>query len=556
MTAFDEILWTDPWQTGAGRAGIQVLSPGPELSADSGVANLTWRCWGKNSPGADSYVWYGLIQRTPGGNGSDWPANSSMTKIVAPAGTGAQSWIAAEWHLVVGVSFGATSTLYIYAGCQDSSNWDSEVYATVSGEITIPARPYHAPAAPGVWIDGANIYCNGHQLNPGADSYWAETWWGLEINDVWAAAVRQANNASSYAYAAAANSRYRGAASASNANAVGPSGYSGYWYTAPNAPANVQAFRAPGSTAVQLTWDPNGARYVGEYRVYRSLNGGPVSLYGTVNTPSFNDTVAVGSSASYFVVAATPWGVNQAVSANSNQATIGAGYNVPNPPSVAIVRTGVSTATVTIAGNQNTATNDRYTATLDWQIQVNGAAFAGGAWGLAGSTTSIPVTGLPADSQIRVQARFGNAAGESAWAQSGYLYTVPDAPSGFTAARANAGSSTVNLSWVNNAGYPANYLLEKLAGGVWTQVATFAGNAVAGTVQQGQAESASYRLRTVTSDNQYSGYSGEWAVGVAFVSNKNNLRVGGSPLSRCYVGGTRIRRIAKGGTVIWEDGDA
>ena len=112
------------------------------------------------------------------------------------------------------------------------------------------------------------------------------------------------------------------------------------------------------------------------------------------------------------------------------------------------------------------------------------------------------------------------------------------------------------MNWVNNADYPASYLLEKRAGGVWTQVATFAGNAVAGTVQQGQAESASYRLRAVTSDNQYSGYSEEQSIGVAFVSNKNYARVGGGPLDLCFVGETRIRRICKGATVLWEDGDA
>ena len=555
MTAFDEILWTDPWQTGAGRAGIEIPSPGSELSADSATCKLAWRCWARNSPKADSYVWYGLWHD---GSlvGSDWPANTNMTRVVAPDGTDAQTWLAAEWHLTIGVEFGVTSNLEIWAGCQNSSDWGSDYYAFATNVITVPPRPYHAPATPGVWIDGSKVYCNGHQSTATQDSYWAGTSWGLEVNDVWQAAVGQAGSASSYAYAAASNSRYRGAVSASNANATSGTGYSNYWYTAPNTPSEVAATRSNGSTTVSLSWGANGSRYVGSYRVYRSLNGGAYSQLKDVAGTTTTDTVPLGSTASYYVVAQSYSGVNLAVSANSAVVSVGTGYNVPNAPGVALTRTGTTTAQITITGNQNTSTNDRYTAQLDWQLQVNGAAFSGGGTNLAGNTTSISVTGLPADSQIRVQARFGNASGESAWVQSGYLYTVPDAPSGFTAARANAGSSTVNLSWVNNAGYPANYLLEKLAGGVWTQVATFAGNAVAGTVQQGQAESASYRLRTVTSDNQYSGYSGEWAVGVAFVSNKNNLRVGGSPLSRCYVGGTRIRRIAKGGTVIWEDGDA
>lgn len=430
---------------------------------------------------------------------------------------------------------------------------------TLSGSrtFTMPMRPYHAPATPGVTIDGAGFYCTGHQLNAAADGFWDYTYWALETNDVWAAAVLQEGNAASFAYAAAANSRYRGAVAAGNANAGGASGYSGYYYTAPNTPTAMAAARAAGSTLVNLSWGANGSRYVGDYLLYRSLNGGAYSLLKSVAATATTDTVPLGSVASYYVVARTPLGVNQAISGNSAAAAINSGYNVPNAPGVALVRTGATTATITITGNQNTATNDRYTAQLDWQIQINGAAFGGGATNLAGTTTSIQVTGLPADSQIRVQARFGNSGGEGAWAQSGYLYTTPDAPSAFVAERADAASSTVNLSWIDNAAYETNVLLEKQVGaGAWSQVGTFAANAATGTVVQSQAEGAKYRIRAVTSDNQYSAYSAEQEVGVAFVTNKNYARIGDAPLDYCYVGDQRIRRIIKGGTVIWEDGDA
>lgn len=430
---------------------------------------------------------------------------------------------------------------------------------TLSGSrsFTLPMRPYHAPSTPLVSIDGAGIYCSGHQLDPLADGFWDSTWWALETNDVWAASVQLDGNAASYLYAPAANSRYRGAVAAGNANAGGVSGYSGYYYTAPNVPSAVAAARANGSTLVNLSWDANGSRYVGSYRLYRSLNGGAYSQLKDVAGTATTDTVPLGSTASYYVVALSLTGVNQAVSANSAVAAIGAGYNVPNAPGVALVRTGTTTATITITGNQNTATNDRYTAQLDWQIQVNGAAFGGGATNLAGNTTSVPISGLPADAQIRVQARFKNSSGESAWAQSGYLYTVPDAPSDFVAARADAASSTVNLSWTDNAAYDSTVLVEKKVGaGDWNQVTTFATPAVSGTVVQSQAESASYRLRVVTPDNQYSTYSAEQSVGVAFVTNKSSARLGGAMIDYCFVGEQRIRRIVKGTTVLWEDGDA
>ena len=429
---------------------------------------------------------------------------------------------------------------------------------TLSGSrsFTLPMRPYHAPATPGVTINGAGIYCSGHQLNVEADGYWGSTWWALETNDVWAASVQREGNSGSYLYAPAANSRYRGKVAAGNTNAGGAYGYSGYYYTAPNTPNAVVATRAAGSTLVNLSWGANGSRYVGSYRIFRSLNGGAFSQLKDVTTLSTTDTVPLGSTASYYVQALSLTGANQAVSANSAQVAVGAGYNVPNSPVVSLVRTGTTTATITISGNQNTATNDRYTATLDWQIQVNGAAFSGGASNLAGTTTSIPITGLPANAQIRVQTRFCNSSGESAWAQSGYLYTTPSAPIDFVAARADAASSTVNLSWTNNAGYPASFLLDKLINGVWSQVATIAAPATSGSVLQGQAESASYRLRVVTPDNQYSSYAAEQVVGVAFVSSKNNARLGASALDYCYVGEQRVRRIYKGATVLWEDGDA
>lgn len=432
---------------------------------------------------------------------------------------------------------------------------------TLSGSRTfdIPARPYHRPATPNVWIADGAIYCSGNQNDPLQDSYWKLSDWYLETNDEPKVAVvlDGPGTKTGHGVAMAANSRYRGFVYSENDTGTSVGGVSGYWYTVPNTPTSMAAFRAAGSTEVNLSWDANGARYVGSYQLYRSLNGGAYSFLKSVVGTSTTDTVPLGFTASYYVVAQTHAGANQRVSGNSGTAAIGEGYNVPNAPGVALVRTGATTATITISGNQNTATNDRYTAALDWQIQVNGAAFAGGAWGLAGSTTSIPVTGLPADSQIRVQARFANSSGVSGWAQSGYLYTVPDAPSGFWAARADAASSTVNLGWVDNAAYETNSLLEKKIGsGAWNQVAIFPAGSVSGTVQQSQAESATYRLRAVTFDNQYSGYSNEQSVGVAFVSNKNYTRIGAVQLDYCYVGTQRIRRIAKGGTVIWEDGDA
>ena len=555
MPAFDEILWTDPWQTGAGRAGIQVLAGG--INADSTSMILTWRCWGMNSPSADSYVWYGLYSYAAGG-GAEWPANSNMTRIVAPAGSGSQSWVAAEWHFTVPVSFGNPTVLDVYAGCQNSSNWGSEAYASCSGRITIPARPYHAPAQPGVWITDKAVFCNGHQLNPYADSYWSETWWALETNDVWGPGVQQTNATTQRAYAAEPNSRYRGGVASANGTGGGSgTAVSGYYYTAPNTPAGLQAVRANGSSSVQLSWNSNGSRYVEHYRLYRSLNGGAWSLLTTTSSPGYLDTLALGSTASYYVEAVTPAGVNQAVSAASAQVAVSGGYNLPNPPTVALVRNGATSAYLTVSGNQTNPNADRFTQTVKWQLLVNNVAVGGGTVG--GASTGIPINGLPSDAQIKALVNFSNSSGDSTGVLTNELYTTPDAPTAFTAARTGIGSTTVQLNWINNAGYPANYLLEKStdAGGTWSQVAIFAGSAVAATVTQATNEAALYRLRVVTSDGQYSAYAAaQNEVGVTYVSNKAGLRLGGTPVDHCFVGSQRIRRICKGSTVMWEDGDA
>lgn len=430
---------------------------------------------------------------------------------------------------------------------------------TLSGSHTfnIPAKPYHLPALPNVSIDGVAYYCSGNQTDPGQDSYWGTTDWYLETNDTLSPQhIDLPGSQTSSAYVAAANSRYRGAVVAKNASGSSATAYTGYYYTAPNVPSAVAATRAAGSTQVNLSWAANGSRYVGAYRLWRSLNGGAYSLLKDVAGLSTTDTVPLGSTANYYVVALSPVGVNQAVSGNSAVVGVGPGYNLPNPPGVALVRTGPTTATMTITGNQNTPTNDRYTALMSWQIQVNGAAFGGGEAMLAGTTTQRPISGLPADSQIRVQACFINDTGASAYAQSDYLYTTPDAPSDFVATRSDPASSTVNLSWTDNSAYETTALLEKLVGGVWTQVATFAGGSTAGIVALGQAESGTYRMRVVTPDNQYSAYSNEQTVAVAFVTNKAYVRIGDGALDYCFVGETRIRRIVKGATVLWEDGDA
>ena len=380
-----EIIWTDPWLTGAGRAGIQVEAVSA-INADTDQVTLKWTCWAQNAPSADSYVWYSIYTATAS---SDWPANTYMTRVVAPSGSGAQSFVAATWHIGAPLRYPgeAPSAVVAQANVQNSSDWDSGNYLSASGTITLPSRPYHAPLAPGISIDGGHIYISGNQNNPAVDRYWATTYWGLETDGVYQQLADQAGSATFATFAVAADRRYRGHAAAGNANAGGPSSVTGYYYAPVTAPGQPVTSRALNSTTVNVSWAAGVSPvYTRTYLLERSLNGGAWAQIASTTGTAFADTVAVGSTAAYRVRAQSPADVNQATSGYSAPSAVsksGEHWSTPVAPIVGLALTGAATATLAISGNQNNKYADKYWEYVDWQLSTNDGAFTGGAQGLA-----------------------------------------------------------------------------------------------------------------------------------------------------------------------------
>ena len=557
-----EILWTDPWQTGAGLAGIEVVAASA-INADTDTVSLQWKCWARNTASADSYAWYEIITNT---GSARWPNNSNLTHLYAPGGSGAITWLAATWSIAAPLRYPgeAASNVNVHAGVQNSSNWGSTAYASTYGTVTLPSRPFHAPYAPGVGIDHGYIYCSGNQTSLAADRAWETTYWTIEVDGVGTSLPSQGGAATSAAFSVANDKRYRGFVAAGNRSAGGPAGYSGYFYAPISAPGTPTTSRALNSTTVNVSWAA-GANpvYARTYTLHRSLNGGEWIHVTSTTSTAHADTIPVGSTAVYRVIANSPSDANQAWSGWSGSSAAspsGQHWSTPVAPGVTLTRTGETTATGTVSGNQNSPAADKYWETVDWQSRANDGAWGGGGIGLPGTTTSFGLGGLPADSKIEIQVRsYNSEGGGSAWSSPAPIYTRPDAPSAFTAVRVSPGSTAVELAWTNNAAYPGSFAIERsLDGGTnWSVVATTMAGSSTVTVSQTLAQAALYRMQTVAvSGGLTSAYTASVEVGVAFISDRSKLKLGTDQVDLMYVGSERIRRVYAGTSVVWEDGDA
>lgn len=440
---------------------------------------------------------------------------------------------------------------------------------TLSGthNFTFPARPYHVPSPPTVGLDANYVHISGNQNDPAQDRYWQFLDVYYSRNDAaWVAVLTNylgsGTDLNLFSFTEA-NCFYRVLVYAKNSAGASAGTVTGYFYGPPSAPGTPVTSRSLNSTTVNVSWAAGASPgYTRTYILDRSLNGGAWTQIATTNGLAYTDTIAVGSTAHYRVRAVTPIGVNQGASVYSATSAVSASgqhWTVPNAPVLVLNLTGASTATVGISGNQNNPSLDKYWQWIDWQYSVNANAFGGGGTGLAGTTTVINTTGLAANSRHRYQVRSRNVeGGPSAWTIAAAVYTKPNAPSSFTAERASAGSSTVNFTWVNNAAWPNQYLIEKSTddGLSWSQIIATQSNGAAATTQS-ISQAARYRMRVNTpAPSMLSDYSAEVAVGVAFVSDRTKMLLGSSQIDYIYVGTQRVRRVYRGTSVVWEDGDA
>lgn len=446
-----------------------------------------------------------------------------------------------------------------YAGAQNGTFNAVLQDVAYSGEMagshifTIPRRPYTAPATPTVTIGNGTGGCSGHQLDSSKDKFWSLTDWKLQVNGVFQdLALNSPGNRTSITYTSAADSRYRLAVQAKNANATGNNGYSGYYYTTPAAITDLTANRPAGSKTVTLQWK-NNARYQDAVKIYRNLNNGNDTLIHTTSGTSttYSTTLDLDDSATYRVRGETPQGVNKASGAYSNPASVSVGYNVPARPGVSLSNVS-GKGRVTLTGHQLIPTTDEYWETIDWEVSIDDGDWGGGATGLSGATTTLDFT-LAADNRYRVRARAVNPSGAGPWGYSGFLYTPQAAPSGLHGNRTH-GTDEVQL-WTDSwSQWTTLIRVERSTNGgsSWTVLGSYTpGDTYIDHLSP--AQSALYRFQGQTDTPIVSSeYSNELFVSSQLVTDKTKL----PGVNRIYVGEDRARQLFAGAARVWTDGDA
>lgn len=428
-----------------------------------------------------------------------------------------------------------------------------EYTGTLSGSYVgvAPARPYSKPATPSVGIGNGTVAISGHQRDSAKDKYWELLDVALETDGVWSTWIGYgiSGGTTSASWSSGSDRRYRTRARARNNAEVGDYGTSGYWYTTPLAVANVAAARAAsGSTSVNVTWD-NRAQYSGQVLIYRGLNGAGRVLVHTASGTSekWVDSVPLASTATYHIVTVTPQGVNKATSTSSNVVSVGRGYSTPNAPtSVTLTKTGDTTATIGIKGNNNTSSSSTYWDDINYWLQVDTGAWYGD-WTAAGNATAIPVTGMQLNRRYRAQARAVNAAGSSGFAYSNYIYTEPAAPTGITITRTK-GTNKVKIAATDASTWGTGVQVERSTndGDSWTAIGT-----APLTDSLHDEKPALYRFSTVTPSPSI---RSDYVVrSVAALLTTDKGRIPGT--NRIYLGTNRIRQVLLGTNRFWVDGD-
>ena len=428
-----------------------------------------------------------------------------------------------------------------------------EYTGTLSGSYAgvAPARPYSKPATPSVGIGNGTVAISGHQRDSAKDKYWELLDVALETDGVWSTWIGYgiSGGTTSASWSSGSDRRYRTRARARNNAETGDYGTSGYWYTTPLAVANVAAARAAsGSTSVNVTWD-NRAQYSGQVLIYRGLNGAGRVLVHTASGTSekWVDSVPLASTATYHIVTVTPQGVNKATSTSSNVVSVGRGYSTPNAPtSVTLTKTGDTTATIGIKGNNNSSSSSAYWDDINYWLQVDTGAWYGD-WTAAGNATAIPVTGMQLNRRYRARARAVNAAGSSGFAYSNYIYTEPAAPTGITITRTK-GTNKVKIAATDASTWGTGVQVDRSTndGDSWTAIGT-----APLTDSLHDEKPALYRFSTVTPSPSI---RSDYVVrSVAALLTTDKGRIPGT--NRIYLGTNRIRQVLLGTNRFWVDGD-
>ena len=494
---------------------------------------------------ANGYPFYDNSNKLTASGG--WVADDSWTNIDIPTTSGTRKLkeLSPQSQAIkFGGTNGSVSVSLTLTGINSAG--------TLSGSYsrTIPRRPYNAPNTPSVTIGDATATAGALQLDDEADRYTEDLTWELETDDVPAAFAAGAATIATRAVSMEADHRYRMAVAASNTDRTGPYGYSNYWYTEPAAPVMTGAARQATKTQVLIEWT-NPSRWANVSVLERSDDGG-TSWYQIFAGAalSYTDTVALNATPRYRVRLQTPVGENTAVSANSNELSIGLGWATPDAPANVSISGSGGNLLVSWTGAQYTPTADKYwqTTTIEVFDQANTLVAS---VSRAGTSNSLSVS-VAAKPGFYARVRGSNPNGVGAWTTSGWMYNAPGVPGSFTAGRATPASATVLLAWTAASGVVDGYAIERgsSVAGPWTMVGITSGLSIEMTLSP--AQTAWYRVRARTPSPMGEGASTE-AVYVQVGLNTDRSKMPGC--QRIYVGDERIVLVYSGVQRIWVDVD-
>ena len=468
-------------------------------------------------------------------------SNAEMTlKVLTPA--------------TVALQYGGTTVLKATAALT-GVGWTGDM----SGSMTFGTnrRPYSAPVAPNVTIDAGFMRCTGHQLNTGADKYWAKLDWALETDGVGAWVLDDGpGTGTQVAWSSSGNDkRYRAYAHARNQDATGPFGYSDYWYTKPAACTGLTASRTPGNLGqVQLAWI-NNAKYPGTVEVRCSVDGAAETVVATLDGADTGTVVAldVASTATYTVYMKTPAGASAPVlSGVSNTASVPIGTSTPKTAtSATLTAVGATGASLNFSGVSGSPSNVDYWETFAYSTRQNGGAWSAASAELALSAAPVVLSDLALNSSHQARVRGKNPVGEGAWTETGLRYTQPAAPatSSFVRGIPNA---TIQLSAGGLGPTTTNVLVERsLDEETYTRI----GNHLPGeslVIAHDHSLPATFRFVAQTPAPFLESAPGA-ALYVPGLELTDKTKLPG--VARMYTGGDRVRRAFAGTTKIWMDGD-